>query len=161
MQCLQKLILTDLHMNSWITIYNELSPLLPLEFTLTIRQICPSEYLLPMLGTLFWTFGERHNWSFYVQSTTNIQQNILHPTGDSSNSKRNLHALISALIFDATPLLSSRKQDFGGGSIIQSLFLPSILCHHHAVHLALRFLEIILSPVRYWNPRLGRGLQCS
>jgi len=100
-------------------------------------------------------FGERHNWSFYIQSTTNIQQNILHPTADSSNSKRNLHALISALIFDANPLLSGRKRDTGNGTIIQSLFFPSILCHHHAVRLARRSLEITLSPVRYWNPRLG------
>ena len=88
-----------------------------------------------MSGTLFWTFEERHNWSFYIQSTTNIQQSILHPSADSSNLKRKFHALISALIFDATPFLSSRKQDSGSGSIIQSLFLPSILCRHHVVRL--------------------------
>jgi len=72
----------------------------------------------------------------------------LHPTADSSNLKGNFHALISALIFDATPFLSSGKQDSGSGSIIQSLFLPSILCCHHAVRLARRSLEIILSPIR-------------
>jgi len=91
---------------------------------------------------------------FYIQSTTNNQQNILHPSADSSNSNRNLHALISELIFDAAPFLFSRKQDTGSGTIIQSLFLPSIVCRHDAVRLARRSLEIILSPVRYWNLRL-------
>jgi len=120
------------------------------------------EYLLPMLGTMFWTFGEKHNWSFYIQFTTNTQQYILHSTADSSNSKRNPNALILSLIFDTTLFLSSRKQeDTGSGSIIQSLFLPSTLCHHHRVRLARRSLEIILSPMRCSFLRLGIGLQYS
>jgi len=76
---------------------------------------------------------------FYIQSTTNIQQNILHPSADSSNSNRNLLALISELIFDDTPFLSSGKQGTGSGIIIQSLFLPSILYRHHALALGSTF----------------------
>jgi len=86
----------------------------------------------------------------------------LHPTADLSNSKRKLNELISALICEAIPFLSSRKQeDAGSGSIIQSLFLRSIVCRQHRVRLARRSLEINLSPVRCWSPPLGIGLQCS
>jgi len=123
---------------------------------------CPMNKInaVRMKGTLFWTFGERYNWSFYCtlnpQRTFNKISYILQQI-DLIQNVIFMH-WSQHLIFDVTPFVSSRKQHTGSGSIIQSLFLPSIVCRHRAMRLARHILEIILIALRYWKPRLGIGL---
>jgi len=90
------------------------------------RHKCLSVYLHSILGKLFWTFRKRHNWSFCIDSATNILHNILHFTATSSSLQHCVHRLISALMPE--PFSDSRKQDAGCDSIMQSLCLPNILC---------------------------------
>jgi len=56
---------------------------------------------------------------------------------------------------------ANRKQDGGIGSIMQSWCFPNAICGHHAVRLALFFLDITPSPASFWDPSPGIGVPYS